>query len=206
MRIVVISDTHTLHDQVAIPPGDILIHAGDFTNRGALNDVERFDAFLAKLPHPHKVAIAGNHDFCFERDPLAARAALTHATYLEDQALEVEGLHLYGSPWQPWFYNWAFNLERGPEIRAKWDLIPEQTDILITHGPPMGQGDETVRGERAGCQDLMDRIWEVRPRYHFFGHIHEGYGVTKEDGVTFVNASICTLRYKPVNPPIVLDI
>lgn len=206
MRIVVISDTHALHDQVEVPDGDILVHAGDLTNRGAVLDVERFNTFLGKLPHRHKIVIAGNHDFCFERKPLEARAALTNATYLEDQALTVEGLRFYGSPWQPWFYNWAFNLERGPDIRAKWDLIPEETDILITHGPPMGHGDLTPRGERVGCQDLRDRIRQVRPRYHLFGHIHEGYGVTKEDDMTFVNAASCTLKYEPINPAIVLDL
>ena len=205
MRFVVLSDTHSLHDQVDVPPGDVLIHAGDLTNRGSLSDVERFDAFLGQLPHQHKIVIAGNHDFCFEREPFAARAALTHAIYLEDEAVTLEGVRFYGSPWQPWFYDWAFNLERGAEIRAKWDLIPEDTDVLITHGPPHGHGDLTSRGEAAGCEDLLERIRQVKPRYHFFGHIHEAYGTTSDGTTTFVNASTCTLGYKPVNPPVVID-
>src|SRR5438552_1874538 len=85
----------------------------------------------SRLPHHHKVVIAGNHDFCFERNPEAARPRLRHAVYLQDQALEVEGLRLYGSPWQPWFFDWAFNLQRGEPLRAKWAQIPEGTDILI---------------------------------------------------------------------------
>ena len=205
LRLVVVSDTHGLHDRLEIPPGDVLIHAGDVTSRGDLHELRAFDAFLARLDHPHKLVIAGNHDFCFERQPAAARALLRHATYLEDDATEIEGVRFYGSPWQPWFYDWAFNLERGAEIRAKWRLIPADTEVLITHGPPLGRGDVTVRGEAVGCADLLERVREIRPRYHLFGHIHEAYG-TSEDGVTtFVNASSCDLRYRPVNSPVVID-
>ncbi|MEE8524212.1 MAG: metallophosphatase domain-containing protein [Thermoanaerobaculia bacterium] len=206
MRCVVISDTHGLHDQVQIPAGDVLIHAGDLTDHGALEDVARFDAFLSALPHRHKVVVAGNHDFCFERQPGLARQLLRHAIYLEDEAVTLDGVRFWGSPWQPWFYDWAFNLERGSEIRAKWDLIPAGTDVLVTHGPPLGHGDLTSRSERAGCADLLDRIGELRPKYHFFGHIHEGYGVTRDGGTTFVNASVCDLGYRPVQAPVVIDI
>ncbi len=206
MRCVVISDTHGLHDQLDVPDGDVLVHAGDLTRHGALEDVASLDAFLAGLPHRHKVVIAGNHDFCFERQPRLARQMLRHAIYLEDEAVTLDGVRFWGSPWQPWFYDWAFNLERGPEIRAKWDLIPIETDVLVTHGPPFGHGDLTSRGERAGCADLLDRIRELRPTHHFFGHIHEGYGVTHNGETTFVNASVCDLGYRPVQAPVVIDI
>jgi len=102
--------------------------------------------------------------------------------------VEIEGVRFWGSPWQPWFFDWAFNLERGEEIRAKWELIPDDTEVLITHGPPQGHGDMTSRGEGAGCADLLARIRQVKPRYHLFGHIHEGYG-TSTDGVTSVSPS-----------------
>ncbi|MCP4655694.1 MAG: metallophosphoesterase [bacterium] len=205
VRIVVLSDTHSLHAGVQVPPGDVLIHAGDLTNHGALEDVVAFDRFLAALPHRHKLVIAGNHDFCFERQGEAARAALRHATYLEDEAIAVEGIRFYGSPWQPWFYDWAFNLRRGPEIRARWELIPEDTDVLITHGPPLGHGDLVRRGERVGCQDLLERVRQIKPRYHLFGHIHEAYGTTSDGTTTYVNASICDLAYRPVHSPVVLS-
>ncbi len=205
MRLVVISDTHGLHDRLEIPEGDVLIHAGDLTSHGDLHEVRAFDAFLARLDHRYKLVIAGNHDFCFERRPAAARALLRHAVYLEDEAALVEGVRFYGSPWQPWFYDWAFNLERGAEIRAKWDLIPGDTEVLITHGPPLGHGDVTARGDSAGCADLLERIRQVRPRFHLFGHIHEGYGTSSDGTTTYVNASTCDLRYRPVNPPVVLD-
>lgn len=208
MRIVFISDTHARHEGLEVPSGDVLVHAGDLTNRGELHDVRSFDAFLAGLPHRHKLVIAGNHDFCFEdHRAVEARAALAHATYLEDGGVEVGGLFFWGSPWQPWFYDWAFNLRRGAEIRAKWELIPEETDILITHGPPLGHGDRVARGgEAVGCADLLDRVRQIRPRIHCFGHIHEAYGQSSEGGTTFINASTCDLGYRPVNAPVVVDV
>ena len=156
MKIISISDTHGLHPSMKIPDGDLLVHAGDLTHHGALEDVIDFNNFLATLPHPHKIVIAGNHDFCFEEDRKACEEALTNCIYLQDQEVTIDGVRFYGSPWQPWFYDWAFNLERGPKIRAKWDLIPEGIDILITHGPPYGIGDLTTRGDNAGCQDLLE--------------------------------------------------
>ncbi len=205
LRLVVISDTHGLHDHLEIPEGDILIHAGDLTRRGDLREVQAFDAFLARLEHRHKLVIAGNHDFCFERQPELARAALAHATYLEDEAIDIEGVRFYGSPWQPWFFDWAFNLRRGAEIRAKWQLIPPGIDVLITHGPPLGHRDITVGGEAVGCADLLERIQEVQPKYHLFGHIHEAFGTSSDGTTTFVNASTCDFRYRTTHPPVVID-
>ena len=202
VKIVVISDTHNRHAQVEIPEGDILIHAGDITSKGALRDLRRFNKFLGELPHEHKIVIAGNHDFCFEREPLAARKELTNCIYLQDSEVIVAGIKFYGSPWQPWFCDWAFNLQRGEEIRQKWNLIPQDTDVLITHGPPFQHGDTIVNGDHVGCEDLLQKVMEVKPRYHIFGHIHEAYGITKNDHTTFVNASTCTLEYKPINPPV----
>jgi Icc-related predicted phosphoesterase len=203
LTIVAISDTHGRHDSLALPPGDVLVHAGDLTTSGTLEDVVRFDGWLATLPHRHKIVIAGNHDFCFERDAAACRRALAHAIYLQDEGVVVEGVRFYGSPWQPWFYDWAFNLHRGEEIRRKWDLIPNDTDVLITHGPPAGFGDLTAGNVRAGCADLLDAVRRVQPALHVFGHIHEGYGVVDDEPTTFVNASICDLAYRPSNAPIV---
>jgi len=205
LRIVAISDTHNLHRKIRIPDGDVLVHAGDISMEGDLRDVEAFDAFLGTLPHRHKIVICGNHDFCFEREPLAARSRIRHATYLEDAGLVVEGVKFWGSPWQPWFFDWAFNLQRGPEIAEKWALIPDDTDVLITHGPPRGHGDRTTHGDDAGCDDLLRRIEEIRPKAHIFGHIHEGYGVTRNQHTLFVNASTCTVNYRASNPPVVLE-
>jgi len=206
MRIVCISDTHNQLAKLAIPPGDLLIHAGDLTGHGSLKEIARADRALGELPHRHKVIIAGNHDWGFQREPAAARALIKSAIYLQDEAVTIEGLRLYGSPWQPWFFDWAFNYPRGVSLQPIWDRIPEPTDILITHGPPRGHGDRTVRDEPVGCPELLLALRRVRPRLHVFGHIHEGYGVTQEGSTTCVNASSCTVDYEPTNPPLVVDL
>jgi Icc-related predicted phosphoesterase len=189
ITVVALSDTHGYHRDLEVPDGDLLIHAGDLTLSGRLEEVAVFNTFLSGLPHPHKVVIAGNHDWCFEREPERARALLTAATYLEDEAVRVAGLKIYGSPWQPWFLDWAFNLPRGRRIAARWALIPDDTDVLVTHGPPHGIGDETYAGHSVGCEDLLDRVRQVRPHLHVFGHIHEGRGTWRREGTVFVNAS-----------------
>ncbi len=204
--MVAISDTHGYHDRVAVPSGDVLIHAGDLTKFGKLDEVEPFDAFLARLPHRHKLVIAGNHDWCFQREGREARALLRHAAYLEDDGLDVDGWRFYGSPWQPEFMSWAFNLPRGEHLREKWALIPPETDVLITHGPPLGEGDRTFGGEHVGCEDLAAAVARLSPRYHVFGHIHEAGGVTRSRATTFVNAATCDVFYEPVQPAIVFDL
>ena len=149
---------------------------------------------------PYKVVVAGNHDFLFEQDR-EARTLLTHATYLEDEERVVHGLRIYGSPWQPRFFNWAFNLDRGEPLRRIWERIPQGIDILLTHGPPHGILDVTVRGLRVGCEELAAALPRVRPRLHVFGHIHESYGQLVRDGTHFVNASTCNLQYQPIHAP-----
>ncbi|HEX9637880.1 MAG TPA: metallophosphatase domain-containing protein [Acidobacteriota bacterium] len=206
MRIVCLSDTHGYNDRVQVPEGDLLLHAGDHSGR-SLREVVKFNAWLASLSHRHKLVIAGNHDFAFAGpEQEQARRALGAAVYLEDSGLEVGGLQVWGSPWQPWFMNMAFNLQRGAAIRAKWDRIPREVDILITHGPPHGVMDRVVRGDRVGCEELKAAVRQRRPRLHLFGHIHEAYGMREEGGVRFVNASICNQRFEPVNRPIVIDL
>jgi Icc-related predicted phosphoesterase len=207
-RIVALSDTHCMHDKIAVPTGDVLVHAGDFCGRGSEGEAGAFADWIVEQPHPHKVVIAGNHDRCLESDlSLAARLFVERGiTYLFDSGATVAGLRFYGSPWQPWFLSWAFNLPRGEALRAKWDMIDQNLDVLITHGPPQGILDRTDAGDAAGCADLVDAIARVRPRLHLFGHIHEGYGARLIDGTLHVNASNCTAAYRPTNPPIVIDI
>ncbi|MCI0702381.1 MAG: metallophosphatase domain-containing protein [Planctomycetia bacterium] len=188
MRIVCVSDTHGRHQLTEVPAGDILIHAGDVTTHGSLEDAEEFNRWLGTLPHRHKIVIAGNHDFCFQEPPAEARERITNASYLEDSGCEIEGLKFYGSPWTLLFFNWAFMLSE-EELADKWARIPNDTDILITHGPPHGILDETNRGECAGSLSLLHRVYEVKPRLHVFGHIHEAAGRSDFGGITFLNAS-----------------
>jgi predicted phosphodiesterase len=208
MRLVIASDTHSLHDAVTVPDGDVFIHAGDLTNVGELAEIRDVGKWLRRLPHRHKIVIAGNHDFGFEREPALAQKLIGTGdgiSYLQDSAITIGRVHFWGSPWQPWFYDWAFNLQRGAEIARKWNLIPRDTNVLITHGPPMAILD-CAHGEHLGCADLWKRVTDIAPKIHVFGHIHEGSGVEERDGTTYVNASICDAQYNPVNPCRVVDI
>lgn len=189
-----------------IPEGDLLIHAGDITRQGKLKDLAAVDRFFGKLPHPHKIFIPGNHDWCFQEDTEAATAAIPSATCLIDEGFQIPGMRIWGSPWQPEFHDWAFNLPRGQALANRWKLVPDDTDILITHGPPRQILDLCASGSHEGCDDLRERVEAISPRLHIFGHIHEAYGVETHSGITFINASICNLAYRPVNPPIVVDL
>lgn len=208
MKFVLISDTHTLHDQIKMPEGDILIHAGDSTGRGSIPEIAMFNNWLGTLDYKHIVVISGNHDWAFQRQPTLARNLMTNAIYLEDQEVTIEGLRVYGSPHSPFFYNWAFNLHRGKEIKTKWDLIPAGIDVLVTHGPPHKVMDRVERdgGLNVGCEELALTVQRIKPKLHVFGHIHSGHGIQTIDGVTYVNASVCNEEYEPVQPPIVVDL
>ncbi len=206
VRVVCISDTHLRCRNVPIPAGDILVHAGDLTGHGSLEELEGEAAWLRSLPHRHKVIVAGNHDFCFEQQKAQAKALCHGLVYLEDEGCELEELRIYGSPWQPWFFDWAFNLQRGAELRARWDHIPEGLDVLVTHGPPLSFGDLTKDGCNVGCADLLEAVRRARPRHHVCGHIHEDRGVRIDGATTHVNACLLDERYQPVHAPIVLDI
>ncbi len=210
MRLVCISDTHSMHwNMPAIPDGDVLIHAGDSLGQGTLENIDDLNDWLGTLPHRHKIVIAGNHDWAFQETPQLSRHALTNAIYLEDRGVEINGVQFWGTPWTPTFMDWAFMLERGEPLYQKWQLIPDNTDVLITHGPPRGIGDEASVGfksQNVGCNDLLKRILELKLKAHVFGHIHEGYGEYVRGPTRLINASICTVRYRPTNPPIVLDI
>ncbi len=205
MRLVLISDTHCRHGRLTLPDGDLLVHAGDSTSMGTVSEITEFNAWLGRQPHRHKVVIAGNHDWLFEREPALARELLTNATYLEDGEATIEGVRVWGSPWQPRFFRWAFNLDRGAPLRAKWELIPAGIDVLVTHGPPKGTLDATWRGEPVGCEELALAVARVRPRLHVFGHIHESHGRIDRDGTTFVNASTCDARDRPSHAPVVVE-
>lgn len=208
MKFVAISDTHNRLADLKIPDADVLIHAGDATMQGRPHELEWFNEELGKLPHPIKIFVPGNHDKLAERDPGEAARILTNVThYLVDELVSIEGISIYGSPWQPRFgYGWAFNANRGSDIRSKWDQIPTNTDILITHGPPFGVGDQVGLPpwvENAGCQDLLEAIQRIGIKYHVSGHIHEGYGARKVGETTYINASSVDERYEASNRPIV---
>ena len=176
------------------------------TMRGEVQKVIEFNNWLGSLPHRHKVVIAGNHDLLFETSPSFARSLLTNCVYLQDSGINLGGFLIYGSPWQPWFYDWAFNLKRPDQLRHKWGKIPDGVDILMTHGPPRNVLDRTSQGRYVGCSELSKAIGRAKPRLHCFGHIHEAYGRIDDDALISINASICDLNYRPVNAPFVIDL
>lgn len=211
MKIVSISDTHMRHKGIILPQADVLVCAGDFTARGLLSEIEDFMKWFTAQNVKHKVIIAGNHDFLFERNNQVARGLMGRVHYLQDSGVTIEGKYFYGSPWQPRFYDWSFNLERGEPLKRVWSKIPVFTDILVTHCPPAGILDKTLNGEEVGCADLSDRVKIIKPKVHIFGHIHESYGTlikNYENGSTtkFVNAAICDRRYYPSHAPILIEI
>jgi Icc-related predicted phosphoesterase len=198
-----------MHDRVQVPDGDVLIHAGDFMDTGR-NPTEAtgFFAWFEAQPHKHKIVIAGNHDVFFEQyNDMARRLVPTSVHYLEDSGVEIEGIKFWGSPVQPVFFDWAFNRERGFAIRQHWRMIPEDTQVLITHGPPDGVLDETPNGTHVGCFDLTRRLEALNDlKLHVFGHIHHSYGRRDVKDLTFVNAAVCNERYRPINAPQVIEL
>ena len=216
MKLVFISDTHTLHNSMLneIPEGDVLVHCGDVSSRGVGSEIDNFIAWFESLPHKNKIFIAGNHDFGFEYRNTTLQKTLEGIKeigihYLQDSGVEIDGIKFWGSPWTPPFYNWAFMLGE-EEIREKWKMIPRETNVLITHGPPYGILDlVTYDQKNVGCPALMEEVLKLKDlKIHSFGHIHEEYGskVLEENGPIFINASTCTLRYKPWNKPIEIEI
>lgn len=207
MRLVCISDTHGKHNQLKIPDGDILIHAGDIGIQRHVGDLSRFNNWLGELPHEYKIVIPGNHDLWIEKNSAWARSILTNCEFLIDQEVIIEGIKFWGSPWQPEYHNWAWNLPRGEKLKAVWNQIPEDVEVLITHGPPKGILDRCQRnGFLAGCEELLNRVLDIKPKVHIFGHIHEGYGECYFQDIHFVNASSIDYWYKSLNLPIIIDL
>lgn len=215
MKIVAISDTHGFHRNLYLPEADTLIHAGDSLRFGKLEEFADFMDWFGQQDYKHRIFIAGNHDQVLEdRFEDAEKFIPSGVTYLRDSSVQLDGLTFYGAPWTPRFFSWAFMKSRGESIRERWQRIPEKVDVLITHGPPYGQGDlapafKTPFKRNVGCLELLLRVKRVNPTVHIFGHIHGGYGVTQSDEVpatTFVNAAICTENYAPEHKPIVFEV
>lgn len=199
MKIVCISDTHDLHNQLQVPDGDMLIHAGDITSVGGDKAILDFNQWLGQLPHKYKIVIAGNHDYCFESEPVKYKSFLTNAIYLNNESVEIEHLKIWGSPHSPispkFGDDGAFTMMPGQEMRKCWQAIPIDTDILITHCPPFGILDTNELGTNEGCKDLTDIVQnKIKPRLHIFGHIHWAYGQIQVSQTHYVNASAVDLQ------------
>ena len=221
MKITFISDTHAKHNQVtsSLPGGDVLIHAGDISNKGYRTEIQDFIKWFSTIEnYTYKIFIAGNHDFGCQDEVLAVQELLRlnpGSEYLYDDMFLIgdesadydDMVKVWGSPWQPEFYNWAFNLPRqGAELKEVWNMIPSDVDILITHGPPYGHLDYVAYSKQnVGCELLRDRIDLIKPKIHVFGHIHSSYGY-KFDGTThFFNAAVLDERYNFTQKPLSVE-
>jgi Icc-related predicted phosphoesterase len=215
MKITFISDTHNKHNQITkdLPGGDLLIHAGDISSMGYKHEIQQFCKWFNGLDnYTNKIFIAGNHDWGFQDHPSQTKEIIDfykNITYLQDQ-IDMIGentedmIKVWGSPWQPEFYNWAFNLPRnGTELEGKWGLIPNDTDILITHGPAWGYVDKIFGNQTPlGCELLTSKIKEIKPKIHVCGHIHSAYGYVFDGDTHFINASVLGEGYFYDNKPL----
>lgn len=223
LKITFISDTHGQHKKITndLIGGDVLIHCGDISSRGYEHEVrsflEWFNGLNGKATYTHKIFIAGNHDFYFERFPDRVGDLLKeypNITYLQDSSVMIgeewreKRFKVWGSPWQPRFYNWAFNLDRNSdEIEEKWKKIPDDADILITHGPPHGILDwVNYNSMHVGCERIGRYVDKVKPSIHCFGHIHEQNGIDVIAGTTYINASVLDGRYNYSNKPVNIEL
>lgn len=219
MKFLNISDTHSKHGFIPdnwLEPADCIIHAGDISTRGFEHEVENFLTWFSGLSqYKYKIFIAGNHDWFFQDNPTKIKEILKkypNVIYLEDSGVELEGIKIWGSPVQPEFYNWAFNRQRGPVIKKHWDLIPADTDVLITHGPVHSHCDLVISGwspnnrENVGCVDLKNVVEKIKPKFHICGHIHCAYGVSSNKDTMFINAASVNEDYEIVNKPLIFNI
>ncbi len=219
IRITLLSDTHNKHKQITehLPGGDLLLHSGDLSSMGYEHEIREFCKWFNNIEgYTHKVFIAGNHDWGFQDNVEKVNEILNFysgITYLQDSEIKIKvgderEIKIYGSPWQPWFHDWAFNLPKnGFGLSGKWEAIPEDTDILLTHGPAFGILD-TVDGRRhdnLGCELLAERLERMNVKIHNVGHIHTGYGYVKKGDTHHFNSAVLDERYNFTQKPLTID-
>ena len=204
MRVVVISDTHGMHGRVLVPECDLLIHCGDFSRTGSYEDHYVFSKWLGEQKAKYKICVPGNHDRYSGTQSIVAKELFdAHGvTLLIDEMIEIEGKRIYCSPWTPRFGRWYWMKDRGESIARMWENIPNDLDILVTHGPPHGILDEIIWDHtRVGCEELDKAIKSRNIKHSVFGHIHHWGGTNITIGnTTYHNAAICTEQYEPLNP------
>jgi Icc-related predicted phosphoesterase len=213
MKLILLSDTHCQTDKVEIPYGDVLIHCGDFSFRGDSGEIWDFAEWLKEQPHKYKLWIPGNHELGLEDFPYNTKIIDHYAgsICLHNKEHSIDGIKFFGSAWTPEFNNWAFNHNK-EQAKRYWAYAPDEIDVLITHGPPLGFLDNSDINNRLGCKSLLNYTKRVQPKVHAFGHIHGGYGhITHRWENTgaytqFLNVSQLDERYKRVNKPVVVEI
>ncbi len=222
MKIVHISDTHGLHGHMLeewlfeiseIECPDVIVHSGDFMQKSMnWESAIEFIDWYANLPFKNKILVPGNHD-CFlqklsENSQLRKEFTPSNLHLLIDEAVIIDDIKFYGSPYTPAFMNWCFMLDKTQQ-RVHWESIPQDTAVLITHGPAYGVLDQTGVASNAGhlgCPFLKKRIQELKLKAHLFGHIHGGYGKLDINGYSAFNGSSLSEGYQVTNRPHVFTI
>ena len=206
MKIICIADTHNKHKELLVPFGDLIIHAGDFTESGTRSETLDFLKWFGALPHLHKILIAGNHDFFLEKNQHNLHTIIPeNIHYLRDNGVCINNLNFWGSPVTPGDGSWAFNKKRGSELSMHWNKIPENTDFLITHSPPYGILDELDNKHHLGCEALFKRIKALKIPNHIFGHVHNDYGIVRTKSTVYINSASLDGRYRQINAPLTIN-
>ncbi|MFB6294422.1 MAG: metallophosphatase domain-containing protein [Candidatus Nanohaloarchaea archaeon] len=204
MDIVALSDTHGRHDRIDVPDGDILVHAGDITRRGTLAEVRGFREWLDSLPHRHTVVVAGNHEpVDLPGGHAAVAAALGGIHYLAGRSVDIDGVTVWGAPWQPGDWPQLLGIGRSHD---PGHAIPADADVVVTHAPPRGLRDRAVLGHRAGSRALRDAVAAAAPEHHIFGHVHNARGTATWRGTRFTNAAVCDVIRRPRHDPVTLSL
>lgn len=212
MKLTCISDLHG--NKPELPGGDLVIIAGDWTAHDRHKEYDEFDRWVEQQDYRKKIVIAGNHEKLLFKTPQLLNVRGKCYEYLCDSGIEFEGLKIWGTPWTNWFDGInpdcnAWMLENEWELAKEFALIPEDIDILISHGPCNGRLDYTTFGDNAGSIALLACVNHLRTKklkYHIHGHIHEAYGRHEEDGLITLNVSRMTRAYYPSNPIVNIEI
>lgn len=223
MKLVCISDTHNKHNLIKIPKAEVLCHAGDMTGMGTHQEIYSVSEWFKKLLQDkvvnHIVVTPGNHDWLFAEQEKLAREYFDHPNIhiLINEEVVIDSMKFYGAPQTIEFFSWAYNVPRD-KMYLYWNQIPSDTDILITHSPPYGIGDQIKFAddlpglpkrkniEHLGCRDLKDKIYKIQPRLHVWGHIHGGRGIYKIGRTIAINGAILDEHYLIQGEPFIVDI
>ena len=204
MKVHCISDTHNKHEEIDLPGGDLLIHSGDIMSSDNPSELLQFLMWLESQLYTTKLFIAGNHDHLLEQKPELIEKILKlfpNIIYLQDSEVTIDGIKFYGAPWIPTNREGkAFSYLRTDHTSADshWAKIPDDTDVLITHGPAYNKLDKIMRPIRKdqtklnlGCPELGEKIKDVNPQLHICGHIHSSQGIldVSEPTTTYINAA-----------------
>jgi len=208
MKMVLVSDTHGQNNLLEnLPMADVLIHCGDVTRYGSRDNLHEFAEAFSKCDAHYKIAIAGNHDTCFERRFIESNAIMAEQNiiYLHDDGITLDGVKFWGIPWVPTFGVWSFMADEDI-LAEKWARVPMGVDVIISHGPPHNILDEDAHGKHVGSFEHSFAVSKLRPKLNVFGHIHEAYGVEHLNGTDYINCSLLNERYIPINKPIVYEL